>query len=296
MAKHTPSGPAYALIESASLSPTSRRRFLAGGGLLLAFAALRPKKAHAAGEQPGLHAIENTTGGGDAGAAFKGFAPGGFIRIAPDQSIALIAPNVEMGQGIYTAEAMLIAEELEVGLDQVNVLAAPPDEELYKQPILKSQITGGSTSIRGAFVPLRQAGAAARTMLIGAAAAQWGVPVAECTAKRAVVTHGPSGRTLGYGALAEAAGQQPVPKDVPLKDPANWELIGKTQRRVDTPSKTDGSATFGIDIRVPDMKIAAVSACPVFGGKVDLGRRQGRARHSRRARHSQDRQRGRGHG
>ncbi|MFC7399833.1 molybdopterin cofactor-binding domain-containing protein [Chelatococcus sp. GCM10030263] len=262
------SGPSYARIDAEMLTLTSRRRLLQGGGLLLAFAAFGRTKAHAAGEQPGLLSIQNTTGGGDTGDAFQGFAPGGFIRIGPDGSIDLIAPNVEMGQGIYTAEAMLIAEELEVGLDQVRVLAAPANEDLYKQPLLKSQSTGGSTSVRGAFVPLRQAGAAARVMLINAAAHQWNVPPGECTAERAAVTHGPTGRRLSYGELVEAAVQQPVPQDVPLKDPNAWKLIGKTQRRVDTPAKVDGTAIFGIDIRLPDMKVAAVSACPVFGGKL----------------------------
>jgi len=262
------SGPSFARIEPASLSETSRRRFLQGGGLLLAFAGFGRGKAYAAGEQRGLRAIQNATGGGNTGDAFQGFAPGGFIRIARDGSITLIAPNAEMGQGIYTAQAMLIAEELEVGLDQVKVEAAPPNEELYKQPLLQSQSTGGSTSVRGAWVPLRQAGAAARTMLIAAAAAEWKVAPTECSAKRGVVTHGPTGRTMGYGDLVDAAGRQPVPKDVPLKDPKDFELIGKSVRRVETPSKVDGTAVFGIDIRLPDMKIAAVSACPVFGGKL----------------------------
>jgi isoquinoline 1-oxidoreductase beta subunit len=256
-------GPAYGRVEAAPL----RRRGLLAGGLVLAFAALGRTKAHAAGEQPGLQALQNTTGGGN-GAAFKGFAPGGFIRIAPDGGVTLIMPNAEMGQGIYTAEATLLAEELEVGLDQVKLEAAPPDEELYKQPQLQSQSTGGSTSVRGAWTPLRQAGAAARVMLVAAAAARWGVPPAECTARRGVVTHGPSGRSLGYGVLVEDAGRQPVPQNVALKPPAEWQIIGKSVKRLDSPGKVDGTAIFGIDIRLPDMKIAAVSACPVLGGKL----------------------------
>ncbi len=253
--------PAYGVPELA------RRRFL-GGGLLLAFAVVgASRKAHAAGEEPSLRAIQGATGASPHG-GFDGFAPGGFIRIPPEGPITIIAPNVEMGQGIYTGEAMLICEELEAGLDQIHVVAAPPDEALYKQPILKSQATGGSTSIRGAWTPLRQAGAAARTMLIGAAAQQWKVPARECTAKRAVVTHGPSGRTLTYSALALAASHQPVPKDVQLKDPKDFTMIGKPLPRVDTPGKVDGSAIFGIDIRVPGMKVATVAACPTFGGKV----------------------------
>jgi isoquinoline 1-oxidoreductase beta subunit len=270
-------GPSYARIDPAFLGETSRRRFIQGGGLFLAFLALGRRKAFAAGEQKGLLAIENAAGHGDTGAAFQGFAPGGFIRIGRDNSITLVAPNVEMGQGIYTAQAMLMAEELEVGLDQVQVVAAPANEELYKQPLLQSQSTGGSTSVRGAWVPLRQAGAAARTMLIGAAAAQWGVPVTECAASRGAVTHGPTGQSLTYGALADAAAQQPVPKDVPLKDPKDFQLIGKSVRRVETPSKVNGSAIFGIDIRVPGMKVATVAACPVLGGKL-AGVDEGNAR------------------
>jgi isoquinoline 1-oxidoreductase subunit beta len=253
--------PAYGLPDLA------RRRFLAGGGLLLAFAATGARKAHAAGEEPGLHAIQGNTGTSPQG-GFNGFAPGGYIRIPPEGPITIIAPNVEMGQGIYTGEAMLICEELEAGLDQIQVVAAPPDEALYKQPILKSQSTGGSTSIRGAWTPLRQAGAAARTMLVAAAAQQWKVPASECTAQRAVVTHQPTGRTLTYNALAASASQQQVPQNVPLKDPKDFTLIGKPLHRVDTPGKVDGSAVFGIDIRVPGMKVATVAACPTIGGKL----------------------------
>ncbi len=195
------------------------------------------------------------------------FAPGGFVRIDAN-GIRLIMLNVEMGQGIYTSEAMLIAEELEVGLDQVTLEAAPPDESLYQQPLLKLQATGGSTSIRGAWAPLRQAGAAARTMLVTAAATQWGVDPASCTAKNGVVTHAASGQSLPYTALAASAGQLPVPKDVKLKDPKDFTLIGKSLPRLDTPGKVDGSALFGMDIRVPGMKIATVNACPIFGGTL----------------------------
>jgi isoquinoline 1-oxidoreductase subunit beta len=260
-------GPAYARLDATVARP-SRRRFLRGGALVLAYAATGRPKAFAAGEQPGLHAIQNVAGGGDEGQAFKGFAPGGLVRIGSDGRISLIAPNVEMGQGIYTAEAMLIAEELEVGLDQIEVLAAPPNEELYKQPLLNSQTTGGSTSVRGAWVPLRQAGAAARVMLVNTAAGRWQVPAAECRASRAAVTHESSGRSLTYSELADDAAKQPVPKDVPLKDPKDWTLVGRTQRRVDTPAKVDGSAVFGIDVRLPEMKVAAVAACPVIGGRL----------------------------
>lgn len=259
-------GPSYGKLEADDLTVATRRRFLKGAGLVMGFVWLGRKKAFAAGEEPSLKVIGG--GGEDIGNAFEGFAPGGFIRIGRDGSITFVIPSAEMGQGIYTGEAMLIAEELEVGLDQIKVVPAPPNEELYRQPILKSQATGGSTSIRGAWVPLRQAGAAARSMLIAAAAQQWAVPPEECFAERAVVTHRPTGRTLPYAALAEASTAMPVPQDVPLKDPKDFKLVGKNTRRVDTPGKVDGSAQYGIDVKIPGMKIAAVAICPFVGGKL----------------------------
>jgi CO/xanthine dehydrogenase Mo-binding subunit len=182
--------------KSAGLSVT--RRAMLGGGLTIAFglSPLGRKVWAQGGEQPSLRAIEGQVEGGDTGDAFQGFAPGGFVRIAPDGRITLLIPNIEMGQGIHTAEAMLIAEELEVGLDQVEVLPAPPNEELYKQPLLQSQTTGGSTSIRATWTPLRQAGAMARTLLIGAAAARWNVNAADCVAARGVVTHSDCGHVV----------------------------------------------------------------------------------------------------
>jgi isoquinoline 1-oxidoreductase beta subunit len=152
-------------------------------------------RAWAVAPEPDLAAI----GAMDAQATgFRGFVPDGFIRIGSDDRIVFVVPSVEMGQGIYTGEAMMIAEELEVGLDQVEVAAAPPDGAAYTQSLLKAQATGGSTSVRAFFTPLRQAGAAARTMLVAAAAAR-----AECCPKiaadRAVVSHPASGRHLSYG-------------------------------------------------------------------------------------------------
>jgi isoquinoline 1-oxidoreductase subunit beta len=152
----------------------------------MAFTVLERRTAHAAGEQPGLQSLQNATGSGPPGGAFRGFALGNFICIARDDRITLIMPNAEMGQGIYTAEATLLAEELEVGLDQVTLEPLPPDEDLHRQPILKLQSVGSSTSIRGAWVLLRQAGAAARTMLVAAAAARWGVPATECRASKSL--------------------------------------------------------------------------------------------------------------
>ncbi|MEJ1974703.1 MAG: xanthine dehydrogenase family protein molybdopterin-binding subunit [Acetobacteraceae bacterium] len=238
------------------------RRDLLKGALLVGFVLpLLGGKARAA------NAIRQGYDPADDSAPPAAFAPGGFVRI-DEHGVRLIMLNVEMGQGIYTAEATLIAEELEVGLDQITLEAAPPDDRFYIQPLLKIQATGGSTSVRGAWEPLRRAGASARVMLVGAAAAQWGVDPATCTVQRGVVTHGPSGRSLPYTALAAAASQQPEPKTVTLKDPAQFTLIGKSQKRLDTPGKVDGSAQFGIDVRVPGMKIATVAACPTLGGTL----------------------------
>jgi isoquinoline 1-oxidoreductase beta subunit len=249
------------------LTAVSRRRFLVGGaaGLMIGFSGRR--KAWAGGEEPSLKVI----GGGSqkTGDAFQGFAPGGFIRIAPDNAITFVIPSTEMGQGIYTGESMLMAEELEVGLDQITVMPAPPDEQLYQQPILKSQATGGSTSIRGAWIPMRQAAAAARTMLVEAAAGQWRVPAGECTVARGTVNHAASGRSLTYGQVAEAAMKLPVPKDVPLKAPKDFTLIGTPAKRVDTPGKANGSAQYGIDVRLPGMKIAAVAIAPTVDGTLN---------------------------
>ncbi len=246
---------------------TDRRRLLLGGGLVIGFA-FTSLKAHAqqrvnrAGPQP----VSNEEVADVAGAGFVGFAPDAFIRIDRQNVVSLIIPNVEMGQGIYTGEAMLIAEELEVGLDQVTIVPAPPNEALYKQPLLQFQGTGGSTSIRGSWIPLRKAGAAARELLIGAAAAEWGVNPAECRAERAVVSHPPSGRSVTYGAVVDAASRRPVPRQIALKDPSQFKLIGRQVQRVDTPAKVDGTAKYGIDIIVPGMKFATTATCPVFGG------------------------------
>jgi isoquinoline 1-oxidoreductase beta subunit len=249
-----------------------RRKVLLGGGLVLGFA-FAAVKAHArstdqrvnnAGAQP----VSNKDVNDVAGAGFVGFKPDAFIRISPQNQVTLIIPNVEMGQGIYTGECMLIAEELEVGLDQVAVVPAPPDEALYKQPLLQFQGTGGSTSIRGAWEPLRKAGAAARVMLIQAAAQGWGVNPAECHAERAQVLHLASGRFATYGQLVNAASRIPKPQQVALKDPSQFKLIGKPAPRIDTPAKVNGTAMYGIDIMVPGMKFAVVANCPVLGGTL----------------------------
>jgi isoquinoline 1-oxidoreductase beta subunit len=205
---------------------------------------------------------------GRAAEADTTFAPNAFIRIDHSGAVTLIMADTECGQGIWTSSAMLLAEELEVGLDQVQLEAAPPNAALYANPLLGLQATGGSTSIRADWRRFREAGAIARTMLIAAAAAQWGVEATTCKAARATVIHPPSGRSVGYGALVDAAAKLPVPHDVPLKDPSQFTLIGHSQHRLDTPSKVNGSAVYGIDVRVPGMKIGTVAASPVPGGRL----------------------------
>jgi isoquinoline 1-oxidoreductase beta subunit len=219
---------------------------LIGGGLLLGVAL------------PGSRA---RAGGGAAAGAINAY-----VRIGPDGAITLIMPKVEMGQGTYTSLPMLIAEELEVGLDQIQLQAAPPDAAVYGIDGL--QETGGSTSIRDCWLPLRQAGATARLMLIAAAARTWGVADAECRAEAGSVIHDASGRRLGYGALAARAAHSPLPSEPKLKAAAEFKLIGRNTARLDTPAKVNGSAVFGIDIALPGMRIAVLAISPVQGGTV----------------------------
>lgn len=196
------------------------------------------------------------------------FAPNAFVRIGSDGKISLIMPYVEMGQGTYTAIPMLIAEELEVDLKQVQLQHAPPDEKLYMNPLLGIQATGNSNAIRGAWEPLRQAGAAARTMLVAAAADRWKVDPATCRAESGEVVHAATGRRLGYGELAADAARMPVPPRIELKRPEDFRLIGTPVKRLDTPAKVNGTAVFGIDVRPPGVKVATLAQSPVFGGRV----------------------------
>src|SRR4030081_3893908 len=195
-------------------------------------------------------------------------APNASIRIDPAGKTTLVMPQVEMGQGIYTGVAMILAEELDADFSSIVLEHAPPDEKLYANPAFGIQATGGSTSVRAFWKPLREAGATARAMLVQAAAQQWQVEPASCTASNGEVTHKESGRKLSYGALALAASSQTPPKDVALKDPKDFALIGKPLKRFDTPDKVNGKAVYGIDAMLPGMKFATLAACPVFGGKV----------------------------
>jgi isoquinoline 1-oxidoreductase beta subunit len=196
------------------------------------------------------------------------FAPNAFIRIDPEGKTTLVMPQVEMGQGVYTAIAMILAEELDADLSQIVLQHAPPNDKLYGNPTFGLQVTGNSNSIRAFWKPLRNAGASARAMLVQAAAQQWQVEPAGCKASKSEVIHTDSGRRLSYGALALAASSQTPPKDVPLKEPKDFTLIGTPLKRFDTPDKVNGKAIYGIDAMLPDMKFATVAACPVFGGKV----------------------------
>ena len=198
-----------------------------------------------------------------------GFAPNAFVRIDRQGGVALVMPMVEMGQGIYTAMAMLLAEELEVGLDQVRLEHAPPNDVLYANSILHIQTTGLSSSIRAFWVPLRQAGAVARTLLIASAAMRWGVDTNGCRAEHGEVLHTASGRRLSYGDLVAAAAALPVPAPdgVALKTPKEFTLIGTPAKRVEAPEKVNGRTEFGIDVRLPGMRFAAIAISPVLGGK-----------------------------
>jgi isoquinoline 1-oxidoreductase subunit beta len=196
------------------------------------------------------------------------FVPNAFIRIDGGGQIVLTMPYVEMGQGTYTAIPMLIAEELEVDLKQVRLEHAPPNEKLYANPLLGVQATGNSNAIRGAWQPLRQAGATAKTMLVAAAAKRWNVDPESCRAQNGEVLHVPTGRRIKYGQLSADAARMPIPKSVTLKQPQDFKLIGTPAKRVDTPAKINGTAVYGIDVRPPGVKIATLAQSPVFGGRT----------------------------
>lgn len=195
------------------------------------------------------------------------FAPNAWIRIDADGIVTFITDRSEMGQGVMTALPMLIAEELEVDLAKVRTQWAPADAA-YVNPMLGSQATGGSTSVRAAWKPLREAGAIARELLISAAAQTWGVPEASCRARNGAVEHAASERRLTYGELAAKAATLPVPQVALLKDPGEFRLLGKPAPRLDVPEKVDGRALFGVDVRRPDMLTAVVARPPVLGARA----------------------------
>jgi isoquinoline 1-oxidoreductase beta subunit len=240
-----------------SVRDPSRRDFLnaaatVGGGLILALTLPRP--------------------GGRSSAAAAGVAGhanrqmNAWLKIASDNSITIIVDRSEMGQGVYTALPMLIAEELNINLDSIRIEAAPVGDA-YVNPGNGGQVTGTSNSVQDAWDKLRMAGATARTMLISAAAKRWRVDPAECRAENGSVTN-MQGKVLTYGELAEAAAQLPLPKDLKLKPKTGFQIIGKPRARLDTPGKIDGSAEFGLDVKLPGMLYAVLAQSPVLGGKV----------------------------
>jgi isoquinoline 1-oxidoreductase subunit beta len=237
---------------SADRQSFSRRGFLtvslaAGGGLLLGFPI------------PGACA---------AAPAKYVLRPEAFIRIDPDNHVTLIIPQEEMGQGVYTSLSQLLADELDVSLTQVTPAPAPPSDAIYGQPGGGGQGTGGSTSIRAFYTALRQVGACARAMLVEAAAQQWHVDPSSLRTENGQVIDDSNQRKLNYGALAAAAAKLAPPQNPPLKADKDLKLIGRSVKRFDTPAKVNGSAQFGIDVRLPGLKIATLMAAPAVGGKI----------------------------
>jgi len=223
---------------------------LMGGGLILGF--YLPLRGSLSG-------ASNPTG--------ASFMPNAFIRIGTDEIVTIIVNKSEMGQGVYTSLPMLVAEELEVDWAKIKVEAAPVDSA-YNHTLWGVQGTGGSTSVWSEWERLRKAGATARAMLVKAAADIWKVNRASCRAEKGFVIHTPTQRRISYGKLVEKASQMEPPKDVPLKEPKDFKIIGKPRRRLDTPEKTNGEAIFGIDAKVPGMLTAIVARPPVFGGRI----------------------------
>jgi isoquinoline 1-oxidoreductase subunit beta len=199
----------------------------------------------------------------------RDFVPNAFLRIAPDNSVTVIAKHLEMGQGSYTGLATVVADELDANWGQIRVEPAPADAGKYANLRFGTiQGTGGSSAMANSWMQLRKAGATARAMLVAAAAAEWSVAPASLMVERGVVSHAPSQRTATFGELASKASDQPVPTDVPLKNPKDFKLIGQKLPRVDLPGKTNGTAQFTIDVTFPDMLVALLQRPPWFGGAV----------------------------
>ena len=263
-----------------SANGLSRRRFLhagaaAGGGFMLSL------------HVPGA-GVDAKAGEADR------FAPNAFIRIDGDGKITLVMPYVEMGQGTYTSIPMLIAEELEVDLKQVRLEHAPPNDKLYVNPLLGVQATGNSNAVRGAWKPLREAGATARTMLVAAAAKRWNVDPASCHAQSGEVLHPPTSKRATYGELAADAAHMPVPQNVALKRPQDFKLIGTPAKRLDTPSKINGTAVYGIDVRLAGREVRDARAIAGVRRAREERRRHGGQGGEGRASDRASRRRGRG--
>jgi isoquinoline 1-oxidoreductase subunit beta len=196
------------------------------------------------------------------------FEPNAFIRIDRQGVVTLVMPQVEMGQGVYTSIAMILAEELDATFERVVLEAAPPDDKLYANPTFGIQATGNSNSIRAFWMPLRKAGASARAMLVQAAAKTWNTDAAGCKTEHGEVIHTASGRRLSYGALVDHTSGLAPPKDPPLKAVSEFKLIGQPLKRLDTPDKVNGKLQYSIDVMPPGVKFATLAACPEFGGTV----------------------------
>ena len=234
-------------------APISRRHFcrvtaLASGALLV--------HVRAFGEIAGPRR--------DLSAKAAPFSPGGFVRIDPNGQITIIVARPEIGQGVRTSLPMLVAEELDADWATIRIeQATAVDAAAYGD-----QYAGGSQSVRNGWGPLRHAGAVARTMLVAAAAHEWGVDASSCTTARGAVLHAASGRRLSYGSLATAAARLPVPADVVLKDPSAFSIIGHPTRQVDGDAIVHGKERFGIDVRIPGLRFASVEHAPVIGARV----------------------------
>ncbi len=229
-----------------------RRGFMAGSGAALVLGFSLPIAGRAATKAA-------------AAAAGPAFQPNAWLRITPDNRITVVCGSAEMGQGVLTAIPMLMAEELDADWQQVHVEQAPVDQA-YANPMFGMQVTGGSTTVRAHWEPVRKAGAAARAMLVAAAAEQWKVDPASCRTEAGQVLHA-SGKKLSYGALAAAAAQQKAPANPPLKSRADFKILGKPLKRLDTPGKVNGSAKYGIDVSVPGMLVAVMARAPLPGSK-----------------------------
>ena len=245
------------------LTKVSRRQFLLAGlsgGIGLTLGMSVPALAKMGEAGPGLAGTDK---------ANTALAPNAFVRIGNDDRVTVVAKHLEMGQGTYTGMATLVAEELDARWSQVEVIAAPADAGRYNNLLWgPAQGTGGSTAIANAYEQMRQAGAAARAMLVQAAARNWQVSVSEISVRDGIVKHNASGRQASFGELADAAAQLPVPETVELKSPEQFRLIGKNVTRKDLTSKIDGSAVFTQDIERPNMLVAVVAHPPRFGAKL----------------------------
>ncbi|HYF41712.1 MAG TPA: molybdopterin cofactor-binding domain-containing protein, partial [Ramlibacter sp.] len=191
-----------------------------------------------------------------------------WVVVKPDDTVVIRIARSEMGQGTLTGLAQLVAEELECDWAKVTTEYPTPGQNLARQRAWGNFSTGGSRGIRESHDYVRKGGAAARMMLVQAAANEWQVPVAQCRAANSVITHVPSGRTVRYGQVAAAAGKLTPPAEVPLKDPKDWKLVGKRLARLDTVEKVTGKQVYGADLKLPGLLNAAIKDCPVFGGKV----------------------------